>query len=174
MRADFRFGPPKAWSNENIRKKIMLHIRECGDCWEWHGSFNSQGTAQARLGGTTRGIRRVLYDMHLGKVDGYHVVGTCDNPKCVNPAHAKRMTLTSKMRKIGAMSMSLAKAIKITLDKRKKFGKITDEQRREMWAGTKSSHQWARELGISQKAAWKAMRPTAADMVNNPFAGLMR
>lgn len=171
MKADFRFGPPKAWSNENVLKKIMLNVRECGDCWDWHGSFNGAGSAQIRAGGTALGVRRTLFALLRGKVDGFCIVGTCDNPKCVNPAHSKKLTVQQKMKLAASKAATPMRNAKIARVQRERVGKITDDQRREMRHSNESSRWWAAKLGVSQKTAWKAM---TRDVTDNLFMGLMR
>lgn len=61
------------------------------DCWPWSGSVDGggYGTISNRLG---RGhapekTHRVAWEIANGTVPDGHVLHTCDNPPCCNPAH---------------------------------------------------------------------------------------
>lgn len=61
------------------------------ECWTWEGARSSGRYGSFRVGG--RGGRvakthRLSWELFIGPIpDGLHVLHTCDNPPCVNPAH---------------------------------------------------------------------------------------
>jgi hypothetical protein len=66
------------------------------DCWEWQGFRNETGYGRIsnsrRRDGWPRSIRahRMAYALHNGERPGeHHVLHSCDNPACCNPAHLR-------------------------------------------------------------------------------------
>lgn len=58
-------------------------------CWEWQAGRNEHGYGlfATRRSGRSR-AHRVAYERFVGPIpEGLHVLHTCDNPPCVNPAH---------------------------------------------------------------------------------------
>lgn len=55
-------------------------------CWEWQASTRRDGYGQFRFRGTMWAAHRVAYLLEVEEPDN-HVLHTCDNKRCVNPAH---------------------------------------------------------------------------------------
>lgn len=65
-----------------------------GDCWIWKGAVNNCGYARwdqlyadGRLVSTTGGRSVIFYMTGAWPDRKAHVCHSCDNPRCVNPAH---------------------------------------------------------------------------------------
>lgn len=59
-------------------------------CWNWPGAkTKGYGTLQrGRRGEGTVGAHQVAWELLRGPIPvGLHVLHSCDNPSCVNPAH---------------------------------------------------------------------------------------
>lgn len=59
-----------------------------GKCWTWLGCCKGRGYGLLRVGRKKIKSHRFAYTLLVGKIpDGLHVLHSCDNKKCVNPAH---------------------------------------------------------------------------------------
>ena len=57
-------------------------------CWDWIASRNREGYGKFKVTGKDIRAHRFSYELHRGGIPkGDHVLHTCDNPSCVNPAH---------------------------------------------------------------------------------------
>jgi hypothetical protein len=76
---------------EPVEARLHQHyiINEVTDCWEWIGGTNNIGYGFIRDGKRMRTAHRVSYEIHNNTTIPKYmcVCHTCDNPKCVNPAH---------------------------------------------------------------------------------------
>jgi hypothetical protein len=76
---------------ESLEERFWSKIDKSGSCWAWTSAFTTRGYGFFWVGGAKRSeyAHRVAWELsNGGKVpDGSVVMHSCDNPKCVNPAH---------------------------------------------------------------------------------------
>lgn len=61
-----------------------------GDCWLWTAGVGSTGYGQFGLGGRMVKSHRVAYELEVGPIPtGMYVLHSCDEKRCVNPAHLR-------------------------------------------------------------------------------------
>lgn len=66
-----------------------VDIRGLNECWEWQAARHGRGYGSFKIAGyeTVTASRMALISHEMREPDGLHVLHTCDNPPCCNPAH---------------------------------------------------------------------------------------
>lgn len=95
----YRYKIPLIEINSTQRKKNMSFeetVLWClnnttwnDDCIEWNKSCNSNGYASVSFKGKIHTLGRLILEYFNGKPLGRIMMHSCDNPKCINPAHLK-------------------------------------------------------------------------------------
>ena len=64
-------------------KRFWTKVEKTSSCWNWTGSLNR---GYGRIGRML--AHRYSYELNVGGIpEGMFVCHSCDNPRCVNPAH---------------------------------------------------------------------------------------
>lgn len=73
--------------------------KDDSDCWNWGAGCNRFGYGKFCVNGKTENAHRVSYEIyHNRKIkEGMCILHSCDNPKCVNPAHLREGTHQENM-----------------------------------------------------------------------------
>ena len=73
-----------------LDERFWEKVRKADGCWLWDSAIGSRGYGVFWIGGAKRNehAHRMAYILTKGAIpDGLYVLHSCDNPKCVNPAH---------------------------------------------------------------------------------------
>lgn len=69
-----------------------------GECWVWTRTKNNHGYGTLRVNGRHMYCHRLAYELGKGPItSGLHVLHSCDNPACINPAHLELGTQSKNM-----------------------------------------------------------------------------
>lgn len=83
---EYRHGKMNLEASDVRRFMEKVKLAENG-CWEWTGSVNWAGYGHFDFH-SIRSAHRFSYYIFKGELsEGMEVCHSCDNPKCVNPAH---------------------------------------------------------------------------------------
>jgi hypothetical protein len=112
-------------------------------CWPWMGAIDAYGYGQIDRCTKTH---RLSWEMHRGPIpNGKCVLHTCDNPRCVSPAHLFIGTHAENNDDIAKKGRSGRR-------------KVTDEQVREIRASTLRQQDIALKYGLHQSTVSAIVR----------------
>src|SRR5688572_17981350 len=97
-RLNRKYGSPVAYKTHaglmrglTPEQRFWKQTKKGDGCWLWAAGLDKDGYGAFRgeLGGVVyKKAHRFSYALHTGEVIGSkHICHTCDNPRCVNPAH---------------------------------------------------------------------------------------
>ncbi len=127
-------------------KEFWSLVDNSGSCWIWTGAFSGNGYGSYKRHGSAH---RIAYELATGEcITGMHIKHSCDNKKCVNPAHLAATTHSGNMRDMtlkgrhARSKLSISDILKI----------------REVYAdGKKSQSTIAREFGVHQASIFRVL-----------------
>ncbi len=139
---------------ERLRKRLRAMP---SGCWEWQGSRNPKGYGTIGRGARGEGItfvHRALWEIVFGPIPkGLHVLHTCDNPPCANPAHLFLGTQATNM----ADMVAKGRESHVRGEDNGR-AKLTLEQARAIRTDPRPQREIAKEYGVHQMTISKVKR----------------
>lgn len=81
-------APERLQPSEALRRRILRRIVVTDGCWIWQGGKGSKGYGQISIGGFTKKVHRVMFEINIRALNpGEFACHHCDNPPCCNPDH---------------------------------------------------------------------------------------
>ena len=72
----------------SVECQFWSNVNKTDSCWLWNAGGHKFGYGEFRSHGKLIRAHRFSYELHNGEIkNNMSVLHTCDNPKCVNPAH---------------------------------------------------------------------------------------
>lgn len=140
-----------------VRFQRKVDKRAPDECWLWIGALRSDGYGAIGADCSDRilAAHRVAYELANGAIPklggGYHgtvVMHTCDNRKCVNPAHLRASTQTENLRDMDLKSRRVNAQPR---GERQGSHKLTDAAVREIRSSSDSVAVLATKFGVSEQ-----------------------
>lgn len=76
------------WQRKDLGERFWAKVDKSGNCWLWTAALLKTGYGCLRINRKTTRAHRVAYELSVGPIpEGALLRHTCDNPRCVNPAH---------------------------------------------------------------------------------------
>ncbi len=131
-------------------------------CWEWQGALKSGGYGNiAELYGQNQ-AHRASYIHYVGPIpEGASLLHSCDNRRCINPAHLRPGTYSENQREAYQRGRRFPKVGSTNAN-----AKLTEEQAKAIILDHRTNVAVAREYGVSQSlisavrvgTAWKHLQ----------------
>lgn len=161
---------------KELIERVLKHIDEVGDCWEWNGATQSNSpTPSINWKRQCKPVRRVLAEAMGKAIQGKFVTCKCRNELCVNPDHllvVTRKRLQEMLAKERNYQVNPVRMKKLA-DKARLNSKLTVELAAEIRDAEGTQREIAARYGISQATVSVIKRGKTWRDYSNPFAQLI-
>lgn len=139
---------------DRVIKKLWSKVLKTDGCWNWTGKTSAAGYGRIYFSGRSHYAHRVSFEVAFGSIGaGLVVCHTCDNPRCVNPAHLFVGTQRENIQDMARKGRCKPSGV---------FGdghgmaKLTDKQVAEIrsLSATHSNPELATKFGVSRSLIW--------------------
>lgn len=151
-----RLHGDRAVTRPTLAERFWLRVDKRGpdECWPWAGNINRLGYGTVSRGASRSDrAHRVSYELNVGPIpEGMHVLHSCDNRRCVNPAHLRTGTHAENMR-----DLVERKRLPDRRGERANNSKLTEDQVRAIRVRRAAGERQialAREYGVDKTLIW--------------------
>ena len=152
-RAPMPLEARKRWTLSEIQSRCRVTL---SGCWEWicsaAASEHERCSKQIEHAGQCMGVRRVSYLLMYGSLpnDGRQIVpAKCMNPRCMNPAHARALTVKEKV------AIAIKRGTFVTPERTRHMAKAKQEKFGKLAEGMKTAREIRQIKGPAREHAPK-------------------
>lgn len=133
---------PERYTFQQVLDNYWSRVEKTDNCWHWTGPYNHKGYGAFFANGEHWRAHRLAWTFANGEIpDGMHVMHTCDNRKCVNPAHLRVGTpMENEHDKISKGRNCRGERVNGAV--------LTEAIVRQIRSSNRSDKDWADELGV--------------------------
>lgn len=150
----------KSLTKREIALQMKAKTKQVGECWEWQAGLHGVGYAcvASSFGGGRYG-HRAMYEAVVGPIPkGMYVLHSCDNRKCVNPAHLRVGTHLENIRDMQAKLRHRGGSLPNEKNPNHKFSNATICRIRELAAQGVPKRVIERECGVSETQYYRIVK----------------
>lgn len=134
-----------------VQSRFWDKVKKSDGCWEWQGAVGSHGYGNFYDGTKYWTAHRYSHFMNKGDI-GLFVLHSCDNKRCVNPAHLRSGTAKEN-------TADMVKRGQITSGEKSYWSKLTENDvlniRKLYRDGVGTQEEIGRKYGVGQAAIFK-------------------
>jgi DNA-binding transcriptional regulator YiaG len=140
-------GPSGPKCGANMKRDLKARffskvVQRDSGCHEWTGCIMPNGYGQFHKDGQTAYAHRVAFELAYGSLGDAFVLHTCDNRKCVNPAHLLAGDFDANMQDMVVKQRQ-------ALGERNAHAKLTKDQVRDIRAAVGTQREIAARYGVT-------------------------
>lgn len=111
------------------QERFWVKVDKTENCWEWRGSKDINSYGKFWYKEKSRKAHNVIWEaVNNEELLGRHVLHSCDNPGCVNPAHLFVGTHVENMKDKKIKGRAAGSVIKLTHNQCYRLRKLTQNQ----------------------------------------------
>ena len=141
-------------------ESLQAKSERVGECLIWRSNLWSNGYGYVWHEGKNRAAHRLSYELSIGPIpEGLDLMHSCDTPACIEPSHLSPGSHSENIQQmIDRNRRNTAKGSRHGMAKLTSGQVLLIRERYKPYCRANSTSAIARDLGVSQRAVWCAIK----------------